>query len=43
MVYIVCVWGWNACVYSVNWVNVLCNAGLGFFVEWGGGGEGGEG
>ena len=29
--------GWNACVYSVNWVGVFCNVGLGFFVEWGGG------
>jgi hypothetical protein len=27
-------------VYSVNWVGALCNVGLGFFVEWGGGGEG---
>ena len=31
-------------MYSVNWVGVLCNVGLGFFVEWGGGGrEGREG
>ena len=37
MVYGVCVCGWNACVYSVNWVGVFCNVGLGFFVEWGGG------
>ena len=22
-------------MYSVNWVGVLCNVGLGFFVEWG--------
>ena len=29
-------------MYSVNWVGVLCNVGLGVFVEWGGG-EGGEG
>ena len=40
MVYVVCVCGWNACVYSVNWVGTLCNVGLGFFVEWGGGDEG---
>ena len=42
MVYVVvcvCVGGWNACVYSVNWVGVLCNVGLGFFVEWDGGRE----
>ena len=25
-------------MYSVNWVGVLCNVGLGFFVEGGGGG-----
>ena len=25
-------------MYSVNWVGVLCNVELGFFVEWGGGG-----
>ena len=38
MVYVVLrVSGWNACVYSVNWVDVLCNVGLGFFGEWGGG------
>ena len=30
-------------MYSVNWVGVLCNVGLGFFVEWGWGGEGLEG
>ena len=30
MVYVVCVYGWNACVYSVNWVGVLCNVGLVF-------------
>ena len=39
MVYVVCVCWWNACVYSVNWVGVLCNVGLGFFVEWDGGRE----
>ena len=30
-------------MYSVNCVGVLCNVGLGFFVEWGGGGRRGEG
>jgi len=40
MVYVVCVCGWNACVYSVNWVGVLCNVGLGFYEEWGGRGWG---
>ena len=30
-------------MYSVNWVGMLCNVGLGFFVEWGGGGRRGEG
>ena len=39
MVYVVCVCGWNACVYSVNWVGVLRNVGLRFFVERGGGSE----
>ena len=30
MVYVVCVFVLNACVYSVNWVGVLCKVGLGF-------------
>ena len=44
MVYVVCVCVWVecVCVFS-NWVGVLCNVGLGFFVEWGGGGEGEKG
>ena len=29
-------------MYSVNWVGVLCNVGIGVFLEWGGGGGRGE-
>ena len=43
MVYVVCMCGWNACVYSVNWVGVLCNVGLGVFCGVGGGGGGARG
>ena len=39
MVYVVCVCGLNACVYSVNWVGVLYNVGLGFFGVGVGGGR----
>ena len=33
MVYVVCVCGLNACVYSVNWVGVLYNVGI-RVVDW---------
>ena len=35
MVYVVCVCGLNACVYSVNWVGMLYN--MGIRVLWSGG------